>query len=158
MPIRETLPSLVGTTIPAVTVPQGYPGNPFPGPAKVRGVDLDAPINHTTYDSNSYRFSADVSGKALGWTLDGSIGWSQVEIKQADYGATDTPVLFALLNNPTAPYLITGGNSAAYRSMVYPGARATDTSTLMYGEGNATHSLATLPGGDLGFSVGAQLL
>jgi iron complex outermembrane receptor protein len=151
-----TLPSLVGTTIPAITVPQGYPGNPFAGPAKIRGVDLDAPPIHTTFNSNSYRLVADASGTVLGWTLDGSIGWSQVEIKQADYGAVNTPELFALLNNTTNPYLITGGNSAAYRNLVYPGARATDTSSLMYGEFNATHSLATLPGGDLGFSVGAQ--
>jgi iron complex outermembrane receptor protein len=151
-----SLPRAVGTTIAAVTVPANYPGNPFGAPAKVRGVNLDGGYLHTNFDSNSYRFASDLSGKVGGWTLDFSAGWSQEVTKQYDYGGTNTPELYALLNSATNPWLITGGNSAANVAAVFPGTSAIDTSTLMYTEADATRTLMTLAGGDLGLSAGVQ--
>ncbi len=151
-----SLPHQVGTTIPAVTVPGWYPGNTNGVPSKVRGVSLDAGYAKTVFDNNAYRLALDLSGSAAGWTLDASLGWSQEITKQDGYGSTVVPELFALLNDHANPWLITGGNSAAYIAAVYPVTNATDTSTLYYAEANATRTLAKLAGGDLGFDIGVQ--
>jgi iron complex outermembrane receptor protein len=150
------LPHLVGATIPAITVPATYPGNPFGAPAKVRGVNLDGGYAHTRFENSTYRVAADLSGTVAGWTVDVSAGWSQEITKQFDYGATNTPVLFGLLNSATNPWLITGGNSAANIAAVFPADSATDTSTLTYAEADVSRSLFKLPGGDFGVSAGVQ--
>jgi iron complex outermembrane recepter protein len=154
----SVLPHAVGTTIAAITVPGDYPGNLLGVPGKVRGVNLDGGYAHTDFTNDAYRVAADLSGKVVGWTIDTSIGWSQEITKQTIFGATDIPVLNALLNSPTNPWLITGGNSAANVAAVFPADAATDTSTLMYAEVDASRSLFALPGGDLGVSVGAQYI
>lgn len=151
-----SLPHLVGTTIPAITIPVNYPGNPFGVPAIVRGVNLDAPYSRTVIDNNTYRIAADLTGTVAGWTTDVAFGWSQEETKQDIYGDTDRPVLQALLNSTTNPWIITGGNSAANIAAVFPVPNATDTSTLWYGEVDINRPLTTLAGGPLGLDLGAQ--
>ncbi len=152
------VPHLVGTTIPAVTVPANYPGNPFGVPVRVRGVNLDAPVPHYEFDNNSYRFVADLSGKAGAWSLDTSIGYTRVDTTKGQFGAANVPAFNAAINRATDPYLITGGNTAADNAAVYPTATAKNQSTLEFFEFNATRSLMTLAGGDLGVSAGAQYI
>jgi iron complex outermembrane recepter protein len=154
----QVLPHAVGTTIPAVTVPANYPGNTLGVPAVVRGINLDAGFAHTDFTNDAYRIAADLSGSVVGWTIDTSIGWSQEITKQTNFGATNVPVLNSLLNSTTNPWLITGGNSPANIAAVFPADGAIDTSTLMYAEVDASRSLFTLPGGDMGIAVGAQYI
>jgi iron complex outermembrane recepter protein len=151
-------PHLVGTTIPSVTVPANYPGNTLGVAARVRGVSLDAPVSHYTFDSNTYRLAADLNGSVGAWSLNGSVGASSVVTNKGQYGATNVPALYAALNRASNPWLITGGNTAADIADVYPTATAKSTSDLQYLEGNATRPLMKLPGGDLAFNVGAQYI
>ncbi len=152
------LPHLVGTGIPAVTVPAGYPGNPFGTPAIVRGVNLDAPIAHDEFDSKSYRLVADLTGTIGAWDIDASLGYTRVTTDVSVYGSTNVPALNAALNRTTNPYMITGGNSAADNAAIYPTLSNTDTSTLEFAELHATRSLMALQGGDMGFSTGASFI
>jgi iron complex outermembrane receptor protein len=155
---NSPIPRLVGTTIPAVTVPATYPGNPFGAPAQVNGVIPGAPVLHTDYNAKSYRFVFDVTGKAVGWDISTSAGYTRVATTQWQYGDPNVPVLNAALNNTTNPFLITGGNSAAMMASIFPKDSVTDTSELEFGEFNASRSLFNLPGGPFGFAVGAQVI
>jgi iron complex outermembrane recepter protein len=154
----NTLPHVVGTTIPAVTVPATYPGNTLGAAAKVRGVSLDGGALHTDFDNHSYRFVVDLTGSVLGIDVDTSAGYTRVNTETSQFGLTDTPVLNALLNNPTAPWLINGGNTPANIAAVYPIDRSTDTSTLYFAELNLSKSLMKLQGGNLGVSAGGQFI
>jgi iron complex outermembrane receptor protein len=156
--LAGVIPHLVGTTIPAVTVPATYPGNPFGVAARVRGVNLDAPIGSYAFKSKSYRLVADLTGKLADWDIDTSLGYTRVDLHKDQFGATNVPALFAALNRTSNPYLITGGNSAADNAAIYPTASASNTSKLYFGEFNATRSLANLAGGDLGFGAGVQYI
>jgi iron complex outermembrane receptor protein len=154
----DTLPHLVGTTIPSVTVPANYPGNTLGVPARVRGVSLDAPVGHYSFTSDTYRFAADVAGSFAQWAVNGAVGISRINTYKGQFGATNTPVLNDLLNRPGNPWLITGGNTAADIAAVYPDAKAKNTSDLQYVEGSATRSIAKLEGGDLAINIGAQYI
>ena len=152
------IPHLVGATIPAITVPGNYPGNTLGVPALVRGINLDAPIANDQFESKSYRLVGDLKGTLGAWDIDTSLGYTKVSTVQTDVGATNVPALYAALNRAANPYLITGGNSAADNSAIYPTLTATDTSTLEFAEFHASRSLAQLPGGDLGFSAGGEYI
>ena len=145
-------------TITAITVPANYPGNPFGAPAKVRGVILDAPVRHTDFNSKSYRFAADLTGKLVGWDVDGSVGYTRVDTKQWDYSLFNRVALNAALNRATNPFLITGGNTQADLSTIFPVGTATDTSQLEFAEMNFSRSVVDLPGGALGVAAGAQVI
>ncbi len=155
------IPHLVGTPF-TVTVPMDYPGNTLGVAAKVRGVNLDAPISHTEFDAKSYRLVGDLSGTIGAWDIDTSLGYTRVNTSFTDYGATNVPALQAALNRPltatSAPYSITGGNSAADNAAIYPVEGATDTSTLEFFELHATRSLMQMSGGDMGFSTGGSYI
>jgi iron complex outermembrane receptor protein len=151
-------PHLVGTTIPSVTVPANYPGNTLDVAARVRGVSLDAPVSHYSFDSDAYRFAADLNGSIADWTIASSLGASSITTKKGQFGATNTPALYAALNRATNPWLITGGNTAADIAAVYPSAYAESKSDLQYAEVSGTRSLMALAGGDLAINIGAQYI
>jgi len=151
-------PHIVGTAIPQVTVPANYPGNTLGAPARIRGVSLDAPPSSYSFTSDSYRFAADINGSIADWTVNGSVGVSRVKTRKGQFGATNTPALFAALNRATNPWLITGGNTADDIATVYPAAYATNTSDLQYVEVNGTRSIMQLQGGDLAINVGGQYI
>jgi iron complex outermembrane receptor protein len=152
------LPHLVGGPSYSITVPANYPGNTLGLPSKVHGIDLDAPIAHTELDSKSYRFVADLTGSLAGWDIDTSLGYTRVNTTQNVYGGVNLQALSDALNRATNPYLITGGNTAADISTIYPSDSATDTSTLQFAEFNATRSLMDLKGGSLGLSLGGEYI
>ena len=151
-------PHLVGTTIPSVTVPANYPGNTLGVPARVRGVSLDAPVSSYSFDSDSYRFAADLNGSIADWTIASSVGASSIKTKKGQFGATNVPALYAALNRPTNPWLITGGNTAEDIAAVYPSAYAESKSDLQYAEVSGTRNLMQLAGGDLAINIGAQYI
>ena len=151
-------PHIVGTAIPAVTVPANYPGNTLGAAARIRGVALDAPAGNYTFDSDSYRFAADINGIVADWTVTGAAGASRVQTKKGQFGSTNVPALNDALNRATNPWLITGGNTAADIGNVYPSAFATSTSDLAYAEVAGTRSLTKLDGGDLALNIGAQYI
>ncbi|HEY8026242.1 MAG TPA: TonB-dependent receptor [Burkholderiaceae bacterium] len=154
------LPHLVGTTIPLVSVPQGYPGNPFSGPGRVRGVNPDAPNTPSEFDAKNYRLVADLSGSFGAWDIDGSVGYTRISLDSTSIGE-NIPVLNAALNAPNGSagqWAVTGGNPQSLINQVFPTLSATDTSTLEFAELHASRSLMQLSGGDLGFSVGGSYI
>ena len=151
-------PHLVGTTIPSVTVPANYPGNTLGVAARVRGVSLDAPVSSYSFDSDSYRFAADLNGSIADWTVSSSLGLSRITTKKGQFGATNVPALYAALNRASNPWLITGGNTAEDIAAVYPSAYAKSTSDLQYAEVSGTRSLMQLAGGDLAINIGGQYI
>jgi len=151
-------PHLVGTTIPQVTVPAGYPGNTLGVAARIRGVSLDAPISSYSFDSDSYRLAVDLNGSIADWTVAGSLGLSSITTKKGQFGATNVPALYAALNRTTNPWLITGGNTAEDIAAVYPSAYAKNKSDLQYAEVSGTRSLMQLSGGDLAINIGGQYI
>ena len=154
-------PYLVGTTIPAITVPVGYPGNPFNYPATVNGVIPGVGPIHTGLESKAWRAVFDLTGEAFGWDIDSSFGWTKVGTVQKNYNAINVPALNAALNAPNGSpqqWNVQGGNSQALINSIFPTAQADDVSTLEFVELHASRSLMQLPGGDLGFSTGVEFL
>jgi iron complex outermembrane receptor protein len=155
------IPHVVGPVIPAITVPATYPGNPFGVPARVRGIITDAPLVGTQTNSKAFRLVEDLSGSAFGWDIDSSIGWTKVSLDVQATGNVNPVALNAALNAPNGSpgqFLITGGNNPALLASIFPTTDTTETSDLEFGEFHATRSLMELPGGDLGFSMGASVV
>jgi iron complex outermembrane receptor protein len=151
-------PHLVGTTISKVTVPGNYPGNTLGVPARIRGVSLDAPVGSYSFNTDAYRIAADINGSFADWDIKGGLGASSITTKKGQFGATNTPALYAALNRTSNPWLITGGNTAEDIAAVYPSAFATSKSSLEYAELSGTRSLMQLAGGDLAINLGGQLI
>ncbi len=161
-------PHLVGTSISAITVPYGYPGNTLTDsitgqglPATVNGVIPGVGPIHTGLESKAWRAVFDLTGEAFGWDVDTSFGWTKVGTVQKNYNTINIPALNAALNAPNgsaAQWNVTGGNSQALINSIFPTAIADDVSTLEFVEFHATRSLMQLPGGDLGFSTGLEFL
>jgi iron complex outermembrane receptor protein len=147
---------VAGTAIPAIRVPANYPGNPFGVPAIVRGPIPGAPARYITTDSKAYRLVADFSGNLGAWDLDGSFGYTRINLNRVSDGNLNVPALNAALNRPANPYSVTGPNSAADMSAIFRTVSSFDTSELDFAELHASRSLAQLPGGDLMVSLGGE--
>ena len=153
-------PHLVGTTIPAITVPATYPGNPFGAPARVRGVNLDAPNSASDFDAKNYRLVADLSGSVGEWDLDASVGYTRMSLTSSSVGE-NVPAMNAALNAPNGSpgqWIVTGGNPQSLINQIFPTLEATDTSTLEFAEMHASRSVMQLQGGDMGLSVGGSYI
>jgi len=149
-------PTLVGTTIPAITVPANYPGNPFGVPAVVHGIVPRAPIANTQLDSLATRIAVDLSGKAGQWDIDTSVGHSRITTKQAMYGNVSATALNAALNRPVNPLKINGPISVEDMATIFPTAVADVSSELDFVEFHLSRAIAPLPGGDLKLGIGAS--
>lgn len=148
------LPRIVGSTIDQITVPAGYPGNPFGVPAVVNGlIPGIGPIN-TQFDSGAVRLVANLAGSYAGWDIDSSVGYTKITTKQTTTGLINIPALNTALNRSSQPFLVTGNNTAADLATIFPTGRAKDTSELDFLELRGTRTIAQLPGGDMGVSVG----
>jgi iron complex outermembrane receptor protein len=152
-----SLPSVV-PGISSITVPANYPGNPFGVPAVVRGIIPDAPAFQAHTNTKSYRLVGDLTGTIGAWDIDTSIGWTKAIMDLQQSGGINENALNAALNRPVNPFLITGGNTAADLATIFPTTDTTDSTQLQFAELHATRSLAQLPGGDLGISVGGEIL
>jgi len=151
-------PHLVGTTIPTITVPSNYPGNPFGVPAVINGVIPGAPLPNTQLNSLSTRLVADLTGSLGVWDIDTSAGYTRIATTQTMIGNLNVPALNAALNRAVNPFLITGPNSAADMAAIFPTATANVTSELDFIELHASRSFFRLPGGDLQFSTGGSFM
>ncbi|HXA47585.1 MAG TPA: TonB-dependent receptor [Burkholderiaceae bacterium] len=147
--------------IAAIRVPANYPGNPFGVPAVVKGIIPDAPSQSSKIDSKAYRIVGDLTGTLGSWDIDTSVGWSKIVLDNKATGGINENALNAALNAPNGSpgqFLITGGNSPALMASLFPTTDTTDTTQLQFAEVHASHTLAQLPGGDLGFSVGGSVI
>lgn len=151
------IPELVGPPSFLLTVPTTYPGNTTGGPAYVHGISPATPIAQTHLESKAYRLVGELSGSVANWDVNAALGWTKDVVHQNERGPINIPVLNAALNRASNPFdIFSGNNSAADMSAIFPNLRSDALSTLSFAEANASRSLMSLPGGDLGFSAGVS--
>ena len=137
-----------------LSVPSTYPGNTTGDTAALVYDFKDiGPLEQTTV-STSYRAVAELVGSIGEWDMNGSLGYTRVGTKASFYHYIDFPALQDALDNGS--YLVGGANSAATLAAVAPGASSTSTNELTFASVRGTRTLADLPGGPLGLSLGAD--
>ncbi len=137
-----------------LTVPATYPGNTTGDTAALVYDFRDiGPLEQTTV-STSYRAVAELAGSIGEWDVNGSLGYTRVGTKASFYHYIDFPALQDALNSGS--YLVDGTNSAAELNTVAPGASSTSTNELSFLSVRGGRTLADLPGGPLGLSIGAD--
>ena len=151
-------PTLV-TPVPPITIPDTNPTFPT-GTGLTSGVlhytMLDVgPVTKLT-DAQTYRAVVDLNGKAAGWNIESSVGYTEVDLALTYLNEFDPTNLQAALNSTTDPFLVGQANSAAVLNFVSPRAETEDTSNLIFGHVGATRELASLSGGPLGLALGAD--
>ena len=137
-----------------LTVPANYPGNTTGDTANLLYDFTDiGPLEQTTV-TTSYRAVAELAGSIGDWDLNGSVGYTRAATKASFYHYIDFPALQDALDSGS--YLVDGSNSAAELATVAPGASSTSTNDLYFVSARAGTTLADLPGGPLGLSIGAD--
>ena len=139
-----------------LSVPANYPGNTTGDTASLVYDFLDiGPLEQTTV-TTSYRAVAEIAGSIGDWDINGSAGYTRAATKASFYHYIDFPALQDALNDSS--YLVGGTNSQAELNTVAPGASSTSTNDLYFVSARAGTSLADLPGGPLGLSIGADFM
>ena len=147
-------PAFPGSFPFVLTVPATYPGNTTGDTAALVYDFRDiGPLEQTTV-STSYRAVAELAGSIGEWDVNGSLGYTRVGTKASFYHYIDFPALQDALNSGS--YLVDGTNSAAELNTVAPGASSTSTNELSFLSVRGGRTLADLPGGPLGLSIGAD--
>ena len=140
------------------TVPANYPGNTLGVPANVRAIlpisDFAGQLEDV--DSKSTRLVLDVSGAVAGWDIKGALGYTKVETTDIYTGWPNFSNLLTALNNPTNPYLLTGGNTAANMAFVAPQITNVTTDELSFAELRASRELFKMDGGPFSIGMGLQ--
>ncbi len=83
---------------------------------------------------------------------------NKLETTQTYHNYVDRTALLAALNDPTNPYKVTGGNSAAANAAISPTFSGKQSDELDFVEARAQRELMQLGGGALGFSVGGSFM
>ena len=137
-----------------LTVPSTYPGNTTGDTANLLYDFTDiGPLEQTTV-TTSYRAVAELAGSIGDWDINGSVGYTRAATKASFYHYIDFPAMQDALNSGS--YLVDGTNSQAELDTVAPGASSTSTNDLYFVSARGGTTLADLPGGPLGLSIGAD--
>lgn len=153
--IGPTLLTPVGpTTIPATN--PTYPAGTGLAVANLQYTFLNLGPTITETDAKTYREVIDVEGKAAGWDIEFSVGYTEVDLGLTGLNYVSAPNLQTALNSTTAPFLVGQQNSAAVNNFVAPVLTVTDTSKLAFGHAGASRQLFELPGGSFGIAFGAD--
>jgi iron complex outermembrane receptor protein len=137
-------------------LPATYPGNTTGGAAYLEGVIPQVGISTIHFDSKTYRFSADLSGKLEGWDVSADIGASQVDTHSTFDGFVNYDNLYAAL--VSGAFNPVGGNSQAAISNVAPQFYATAVDTLAYLELHATRPVIKTTNFDLAVATGFETI
>lgn len=150
-------PTIVGA-IPHYTVPANYPGNTLGVPANVRALVPDLGYKRLeNIDSKAYRLVGELNGSSHGWDLKSAAGYTRVDTNIDYLGYVNYDNLYTALNDPTNPFLLSGGNSQATLDFVAPKVSNKSTDTLTFLDGRASRELMPLPGGPLAIGLGASV-
>jgi iron complex outermembrane recepter protein len=139
-------------TYPALSLPASSPLNPYGAPATLvySFPDVGPWVNQT--DTDTYRFFADLKGKAAGWDITGSAGVMYAKLTEHFLGELDpTGAQTALDNGTYVP-----GSTTNNINLIAPETYASPSSTLYLIDAHASRELFQMPGGPLGVAVGAQ--
>ena len=137
-----------------LTVPSTYPGNTTGDTAALVYDFRDiGPLEQTTV-TTSYRAVAELAGSIGDWDLNASVGWTRAATNAAFHHYIDFPAMQDALNSGS--YLVDGTNSPAELATVAPNASSTSTNDLTFVSVRGSNTLAELPGGPMGLSIGAD--
>lgn len=142
------------TTIPSTN--PSYPTGTGLAAGVLRYTFLNLGPEVTKTDAKSYRAILNLDGKAAGWDLDFSAGYTEVSLGLRGLNYVNPGNLQTALNSTTAPFLVGQANSAAVNAFVAPLLTTTDTSKLTFLHAGASRDLMTLAGGPLGLAFGAD--
>ncbi len=146
--------------LPAITIPNTNPS--FPAGATIPVGRLRYSFLNTVgptitdTDAVSTRVAIDVSGKAAGFDIEASAGYTQVTLDLQGLGIVNPANLQAALNSTTAPFLVGQPNSPEVLSFIAPVLRTNDSSKLGFAHLGASREVFPLPGGPLGVAAGAD--
>jgi iron complex outermembrane receptor protein len=147
-------PSIKGA-ITNFTVPANYPGNPFGVAAGIRAVLPDNNQRSIDFDSGVSRLVAQLTGAAWGWDITGAVGYTNVTTAITFHHYIQYQNLNSALNNPTNPFLLTGGNSKDLQNFVSPNVNNNVWNNLSFAQVAGSRDLMQLQGGPLSLSIGA---
>jgi iron complex outermembrane receptor protein len=137
-------------------VPANYPGNPFGVPANIRAIfPVDGTNRSTSEDVGTTRLVATAQGSAWGWDMNTAAGYTNVTDNITYNGWIAWKNLYAALNDPVNPYLLTGGNSQAQENFVRPTVNNNNWNSLSFIQGTGSRDLTQLQGGPLTVALGA---
>jgi iron complex outermembrane receptor protein len=142
------------TTIPSTN--PSYPAGTGLDVANLRYTFLNIGPTITDTDSKAARAILEVNGKAAGFDVEFSAGFTEVKLYLDGLNYVNPLNLQTALNSTTDPFLVGQQNTAAVNSFVAPVLHAGDTSKLSFGHVGLTRSVLALPGGDLGVAFGAD--
>lgn len=142
------------TTIPSTN--PSYPAGTGTDVAFLRYTFFNLGPTITQTDAKSTRAIVELDGKAAGFDVDFSAGFTEVKLYLDGLNYVNPVFLQEALNSTTAPFLVGQPNSAAINSFVAPVLHSGDTSKLSFGHFGLTRSVFDLPGGPLGVAFGAD--
>jgi iron complex outermembrane recepter protein len=152
--VPSLTPTLDPTTISATN--PSFPTGTGLTTANLYHTFLDVGATSTDTRANTYRAVVDLDGKALGWDIEASVGYTEVALR-LDYGNTVNPYLLQdALDSTTNPYLVNGPNSQSVINSIAPLLEASDTSKLAFAHAGASRALFNLPGGPFQFAFGGD--
>jgi len=148
------LPPVAPLSVPA-TNPSFPSGTGLPGGLlRYTFLNLGPTTNDT--DAKSYRAVLGLRGDIGRWSLDATVGYTEVSLDLTGHNFISEINLQSALNSTTDPFLIGQANSPALNAFVAPELKTTDTSKLTFAHVGATRDLLALPGGALATAFGAD--
>jgi iron complex outermembrane receptor protein len=145
--------------VPPITIPAtnpSYPAGTGLASALLRYNFVGLGPTLTETDAHTYRAVFDLNGKAGGWNLEASAGYTEVVLNETGLNYISETNLQSALNSTTDPYLVGQPNSGALDSFIAPTLMTTQTSKLAFGHAGASRDLFQLPGGPLGLAFGGD--
>lgn len=159
-----------------IVLPANHPDNPFnpaspyfAGAQNFYGADYsgssalfygaltDMPPQHALYNTGVLRLVNDVTGTVAGWDVTGSVGYVRTATRVTYQGFVRYSALAAALADGS--YRVGQNahlNSPALYAKLAPETNDTATSSLAYLSLNGSHSLMSLPGGDMAIATGVE--
>ena len=146
----------------------GAAGNPLTTNAFYSGVMNDFGTRDQHVESDAYRVIAGVKYSLGNWDLDSAVGWSRSDVKQESKVLFTNGVIAAMgipttLQPPTP--IVTNSqynvntpsvNSPALRASMFGTNDRTSESEMKFIDTKATTEFGNLPGGPIGFALGAE--
>jgi len=145
-------PQMVPSSPLQITVPVGYPGNPYnvPAPLVYNFSELGEPTVDT--NTNTYRFMSELTGSVGGWDTDAAVGIMYARMIYSLFGNVEPEQLQNALNNG---FVL--GQTANAPGVFGPEEQTTPTSTLDFFDATANKQLLSWSdGGALSVGLGVH--
>lgn len=116
--------------------------------------DIPAGIN---YDNHNLRVVGDLSGTLSDWNYDASVALNHDWLHVDQFGFISYPALISAITSGSYNFINPAANSASTIATLAPPVTKTSTSDMDVLDLSANRELWDLPGGPMGFAIGAQV-